>query len=266
MCPVELDVREYWERRLEEHDDLEGVGWFGLGRSFNRWMYAVRAKSFGRAVRTHAGDRLSSMRVLDVGSGTGFYLDQWTRLGAGSITGSDLTEVAVERLRRRRPGIPTLQLDIGSAEPPTDGATYDAISAMDVLFHIVDEDAYRRAIANMAALLVPGGLLLFSENLLSDEAARAPSQVSRTREEIFGYLRESGLEPVEVTPMFWLMNSPVDTRRRALKVWWTLVSRAASLHDSVGFVVGAALYPVELLLIRTLPDGPSTRLVAARKR
>jgi SAM-dependent methyltransferase len=259
-------VRDYWEHRLAEHESLSGVGWIGLGESFNRWMYRVRARVFSAAVRREADTAPADMKVLDIGSGTGFYLDLWRRLGAGAITGSDFTNVVVERLRARRPGTEIRQLDIGADALPRGATGYDAISAMDVLFHIVDDDAYRRAFANLSGLLRPGGLLLFSENLLQHPAARASHQVSRSEPAIAEIIEESGLARVDVRPMFVLMNTPLDSSSRALRSWWRLLTRVVSAHDTVGFTLGAALYPIELTLVRSLRRGPSTKLLVCRKR
>jgi 2-polyprenyl-3-methyl-5-hydroxy-6-metoxy-1,4-benzoquinol methylase len=193
--PADFDVNRYWEERLGRHEGLSGVGWLGLGESVNRWMYAVRARVFRRAVREGTGNRVDRLRVLDVGSGTGFYLGQWHRLGVASLTGSDLTRVAVERLGARYPWLEVAQLDITAEAVPLKGP-YDAISAMDVLFHIVDERAYRQALANLSSLLPPAGLLLFSENMLGTEAPPAGHQVSRTERRIGSLLDEVGLERV----------------------------------------------------------------------
>jgi 2-polyprenyl-3-methyl-5-hydroxy-6-metoxy-1,4-benzoquinol methylase len=260
-----LDVRDYWERRLGEHDGLGGVGWLGLGESFNRWMYAVRRRVFVRAVREVAGP-VDGRRVLDVGSGTGFYLDLWRRLGVRSLTGSDLTEVAVERLRARLGGVEVVRLDVTAEDLPLPDGSFDVVSAMDVLFHVVDEDAYRRALRNVARLLAPGGLFFVSENLVSERSAHAVHQTSRSRADVERLLGDAGLEPVDLRPMFYLMNTPVDTSSPALRLWWRGLSRAAAVHDRAGWALGAAVYPVELALTRAGRRGPSTKLIACRRR
>ncbi len=266
MRPTQENPRAYWEQRLLEHGGLKGVGWLGLGESFNHWMYAVRARAFARAVRRETNGRVSSLDVLDVGSGTGFYIDQWRRLGAASVTGSDLTQVAVERLKDSHAGAEVVLFDLTTRGPlPREGA-YDAVSVMDVLFHIVDHDAYRRALANLSSLLAERGLLVLSDNLPSHSAMNGAQQVSRTYGEVICALDEAGLDPVRVRPMFWLMNTPVDSSSRFLRAWWRLLSRAVSVHEGVGFTLGAVLYPIELALVLTLRTGPSTKLMLCRKR
>lgn len=96
-----FDPSAYRERRLQPFD-LSVVGHSGLGLRYNRWLYRVRAAVFRRLLRTISLP--PDARVLDVGSGTGFYIAEWERAGFTDIVGSDLTAIAVERLARRFPG------------------------------------------------------------------------------------------------------------------------------------------------------------------
>ena len=92
-----FDPTEYWQERLAASYSLGSVGWSSLGESFNEWSYAVRRRVFTRVARD-ALTETADASVLDVGSGTGFYLDVWQQLGVSHITGSDLTDVAVQHL------------------------------------------------------------------------------------------------------------------------------------------------------------------------
>lgn len=254
----------YWEDRHAAAESLDTVGWTGLGRSFNGWMYAVRRRVFARVVSAHVPIN-DDTRVLDIGSGTGFYLDLWRQLGARRIEGSDLSETAVARLRAAYPGVAIHELDVGSQQPSVSPAAYDAISAMDVLFHILDEDAYGRAIVNLGRLLAPGGRLVLSENLLAGEAHRGPAQVSRSESQVVRLLRDGGLEPLCRAPMFVLLNGPVDSDSRWLARWWTLVSKVASRNEALGWIAGALLMPIELIAVRLVRRGPSTKILVCRR-
>jgi SAM-dependent methyltransferase len=258
-----LDATRYWEDRHAAEESLDTVGWTGLGRAFNGRMYDVRRHVFRRVVsaRVPLGH---DPRILDIGSGTGFYLDIWRDLGVRRIEGSDLSERAVARLRSAYPGVPVHQLDLG-AEAPSSMGEYDVLSAMDVLFHIVDDAAYARAIENLGKLVRPGGHLVVSENLLADRVERAPSQVSRSEPKIVGLLRGAGLEPVARAPMFVLLNGPVDSRSPWLRRWWTLLTKVVSLNETLGSIIGAVLVPVELLAVRIARRGPSTKLLVCRR-
>jgi SAM-dependent methyltransferase len=255
-----FDAERYWSERLHERYSLGGVGWLGLSESFNRWMYAVRRRAFRRAV-TALPDRHSA-RVLDVGSGTGFYIGLWMKAGVREITGCDLTRVAVERLRERFPGARFEQLDISTPSPPLEGP-FDAISAMDILFHIVDDDRYRQALRNLADLLAPAGILVLTENLPHGETLRVKHQVSRSFDEVVDALDEAGLEIDARRPLFVLMNTPVDSDSAFLRHLFPVVHQLAR-GRLTGWLLGAALYPFELALTRLLREGPTTEIVVCR--
>ncbi len=108
-----FDPNTYWEQRLGERYTLDGVGCTGLGGALNGWMYRVRRRVFLREMRGRF-PRPRDLRVLDIGSGTGFYIERWHELGAGSVAGSDLTEVAVANLRSRFPSGTFERFDVGA--------------------------------------------------------------------------------------------------------------------------------------------------------
>jgi SAM-dependent methyltransferase len=120
-----FDPGAYWERRLQPFD-LSAVGHSGLGIAYNRWLYKVRSVVFRRLLRTVSP--APDARVLDVGSGTGFYLAEWQRAGYTRLVGSDLTATAVEGLGRRFPGIELVTWD-AAAELPFEQSSFDVISS-----------------------------------------------------------------------------------------------------------------------------------------
>jgi SAM-dependent methyltransferase len=259
-----FDARSYWETRLAETYSLDGVGWAGMGRAFNTWMYRVRRHVFLRETRALL-PQPGALDVLDIGSGTGFYVDRWRELGVRSVTGSDLTETAVERLRERFPAGAFLRMDVGDATPATD-QRFDVVSAFDVLFHIVDDARFAQALRNVGALLRPGGWFLFSDNFLHAGTLRSRHQVSRSLDDITRDLHAAGFDVVRRVPMFVLLNTPVDARTRLARWWWTALSVAVARGELAGRLVGALLFPVELALLRVVREGPSTELMICRRR
>jgi SAM-dependent methyltransferase len=260
MATEPFDPERYWSTRLEQNFTLDGVGWIGLG-AFNRWMYAVRAHVFKRTVRERLDPTRS--RVLDVGSGTGFYVALWQGLGAAEVTGSDLTDFAVRELRGRFPEVQFRQLDISQTPVEFEGS-YDAISIMDVLFHIVDDERYAQALENLAGLLAPNGLLVFTENLLHGSGVRATHQTSRSLAGVEEQLGRVGLEITVRRPLFVLMNTPIDSGNPVLQLTWRGIKLLAT--HRLGWIAGAVCYPLELALTRLVREGPSTEIVICAKR
>jgi len=67
-----MDPKKYWDERLKSHWDLEGVGCLGLGE-LNKYVYMAKVRTLERAARKLHVD-FNGKEVLDVGSGTGFWI------------------------------------------------------------------------------------------------------------------------------------------------------------------------------------------------
>src|SRR6266566_775311 len=94
------DPRLYWEERLRNHFNSRGVGHIGFSERYNYWLYRRKRECIETALRRVS---LIGKDVLDVGCGTGFFVDWYLNKGA-QVSGIDITEVSIERLRRDFPG------------------------------------------------------------------------------------------------------------------------------------------------------------------
>ena len=258
--------RDYWEQRLATHEGLAGVGYIGLGKAFNGWMYRARRATFLRHVRPLIAPVAGGLDVLDIGSGTGFYVDRWTEIRVRSITGSDITDTAVSRLSQRYPAYRFERFDVGSGEAPFEDRSFGAVSAFDVLFHIVDDDRYETAVRTIHRLLRPGGHFLLSDNFLHGKELRTPTQVSRSLDRIESVLDAAGFEVVTRRPALSLMNYPVDSDSRVRQLGWTAISRIARTSEATAWATGALLYPFEVGLATRTRESPTTELMICRRR
>ena len=256
---AEFDPRAYWEQRLERSTGLEGVGYMGLGQAFNSWTYRVRRHVFLHFVRSHRID-LSGKAVLDIGSGTGFYLRCWKALGAESITGSDITDTVVERLRAAMPSTTLFRMDITEGDARIVGM-FDAVSCMDVLFHVVDEARFEQALVNMRHALKPGGVLIISDIFAHRRIRNEKHFVNRSLERYEAALQRAGLRIIDRRPMFHLLNRPMDSGSPTLWRWWMLVERVCRTSYALGGIMAILVYPLELLFVRIRREGVSTEIM-----
>ena len=256
----------YWEERLGAHYDERGVGDIGMSRAYNQRLYAVRRRVF-RRVANALPVRPADAAVFDVGSGTGVYIEEWLRWGAASVTGSDITRHAVDALTRRFPRERFVRLDIGAprdeSQPPL-AEQYDVVSAFDVLFHIVDDAAYERALGNIAARLRSRGWFLYSDNLV-EQSSGTIHYVSRPESFILGALERQGFRVVRRVPMFVFMNEPVRSRSRLLRGLFARSYRLAGRSERSGALLGNALFPLEWLATRVVRRGPSTEVLVCQR-
>lgn len=260
------DVADYWEQRLAGGPTLDKVGYRALGRHFNEWMYRVRRAHFvhrvGEALRRYGID-VAQADILDAGCGSGFYIERWRELGARRLSGWDITVSSVNALREKHPGVTFERMDIGTQMSPA--GAFDCITCMDVLFHIVDDEKYAHAIANIARLLNPGGVFVFTENCLHERPLNNPFQNSRTLTEIERLLEANGLAIVERRPMFALMNAPIDSKNSLLHAYWKALHASVARSEALGWLLGALLYIPERIITSLLSEGPSTEMLICRR-
>ena len=72
------EALEWWEARHRDRRGFDAVGYAGASEAYNAWLYRVRRHLFRRHVAPLAQPGSS---VLDVASGTGFYLERWREAG-----------------------------------------------------------------------------------------------------------------------------------------------------------------------------------------
>ena len=259
-----FDAAGYWEDMHRSNVGFAAVGFGVLGTKFNTWMYRVRRRVLRRAVR-RASIQVRGASVLDVGTGTGFYVREWQRLGAADITGIDVSGAAVSRLRGGFPEARFIEADVSDPIPDALAGEFDIVSAFDVLFHIVDDERFGWAIENLSRFTRRGGHLLLSENFLRASTLRHRHQVSRAQNEIDHALTAAGFETVLRLPMFVLLNTPVDSESRAHQLFWRGLAGVSRRSHKLGGLLAASLYVPELGLTAVVREGPSTELHVCRR-
>lgn len=263
---------QYWSRLHQLAHDESGIGYPDLPISLNRAMFAALVTETERLLGAHRL-RDDPGRVLDVGSGTGIWIDFWRHLGADEVTGSDIARAAVERLRSVHPDMRVEVMDVGADHLTVEGP-FDVISAMGVLLHVVDDDRWGRALRNLASVLRHGGHLVLIEPLVVHRwwgpTADAGSS-SRTREIVQweNACSAAGLEVVEVRPATVLLSNVIDTRSRrafaAMWWYWGSLQRATRGRERAGRAAGAVLGALDAPLRRVMPHGPSAKLMLLRR-
>jgi SAM-dependent methyltransferase len=264
----------YWDDLLGAQLDERGVGYPGLALALNRAMYDAERDQLARLLDERGISVGPSSRVLDIGAGSGIWIDFWERRGAGAITGVDLTQAAVDGLSRRFPRHSFAQVDIGQAGGALAGP-FDLISAMSVLLHITDEQRWRSALHTIASLLAPGGHAVLIEPLVVHRWWGPPfgpeaNSKARPLEDWRAALAEADLQLVELRPATVLLGNVVDARSRlAFKLWswyWLALGLGIGPRERPGRAAAAALSAIDRPLRRRLPGGPTAKLLLLQRR
>ena len=270
---------KYWEKRLSEDFSLGGVGFLGQGIEYNKWLYRARLRALTKLLKKHHIDPCGK-RILDIGVGTGFYIDFWKKLGVTCITGLDITQKSISELAVKYPEHNFIKEDI-SGKVVYLREKFDIITAFDVLFHIVDEDRFEQAIRNIKSLSHSDSWFLISDNFLGEHKPPAFHENDRTLSRYKKALQANGLQIIEIQPIFYFSSTPIDVGsvkskplQQLLKVSWKIVCRVLYYANhrklkktggaSISFVLGWLLYHIDGVILRCVKIGPSTKLSLAQ--
>lgn len=255
----------FWQERYSRID-LTRSGHRDLPEPYNRWLYR-RKRAVLRRTLLSSGLRLPGARLLELGVGTGAYLELWRRLGVGAVVGVDISASATEHLRKQHPDCVALTRDITRPGLSTEsGGDYDLVVALDVLYHVVDDSLLSAALENAREVLKPGGLLAFHDQFLHRPSESHGYIRWRSLVDWTELLCAAGFETVARVPIFFVMIQPNDCRTpngaARMDALWDITETLLRRAPRIAGALGAAL---DASLGRLLDEGPSMELMLARR-
>jgi SAM-dependent methyltransferase len=176
------------------------------------WWYRSLRRRVVERLKREASRQGHALRVFDAGCGTGGMLTELQAQASIACTaGCDLHPLALTYARER--GLQVAERSVN--ELPVGDALYDAVISLDVLYHRQVDPP--RALAGMAAMLRPGGLLLINVAAMPCLERRHDRRVMGGRRYLADGLgrqvRAVGLQPESVsywnswlTPLLWLQT------------------------------------------------------------
>ena len=133
---------------------------------FNGSANAIRRQALPQLSETFAGRDQRKLRLIDVGCGTGRFLDSlkqvWPRLPA---LGVDMSEAYVRHARRHLKHWSRVNVGVANAEAlPVADQSQDAVTSI-FLFHELPPKVRRTVLGEFARVLKPGGRLVLVDSL-----------------------------------------------------------------------------------------------------
>jgi SAM-dependent methyltransferase len=199
-----MDTKKFWEERLEKGINLTTTGHRAFSLEYNQWLYQAQVDCLDDLIQENKL-QVAGASLLDIGCGGGFFIDYFVQKGVPEVTGIDITRQSIEYLRGVYPSFSFFESDIASSELPIKGP-FKIITAISVMFHIVEDQKFQKAIENIAAFLEPGGVLI-----LCDAFHRpwhpVPGHVQmRSLADYTDSLNSNNLEIVDLKTAYFFLN------------------------------------------------------------
>lgn len=197
---------------------------------FNGTANAIRRQALPPLCEAFAGRDQRQLRLLDLGCGTGRFLDfvkqTWPRL---SVLGLDMSEPYLRYARRHLAGRSKISLIIGKAEElPCPDNSLDAITSI-FLLHELPPHVRRSVLRECARVLKPNGRLVLLDSLqrgdrpdydglleLFPQNYHEPYYTSYTTEDFSALASDCGLTPVRIVNAFVSKVMVFDKRAAAM--------------------------------------------------
>ncbi len=195
-----VDRRQsYWDRRYQDE------GHTGYSDPLlHRYDQPLRLAAVRRAIFRRFPEGLHGRRALDIGCGTGDFVQLHRTLGAACV-GVDISPLVIEGTRDRFRDDPEVTLQAGTiveADLPPEG--FDVITSVTVLQHVLDDVELERSLAKLRDSLQPDGVLILLELMPPWEEVRrlrspdgTPYIVERPPEAWTDLLGRAGLRVLE---------------------------------------------------------------------
>ncbi len=192
VIKVELLSQEeaiaYWDTRHQRAGNLQSGGHISYDETTNQMFY-TRRLSLLLEMLGHHSSRVAPMFILDAGCGKGWFSRELARFGH-QVDGIDTSESALAECRALGGGPRYFRSTLAEWRSPW---LYDAVAAIDVVFHILEHDDWERSVRNLASLVRMRGQLIVSDWGEPGDRVLGNYMVVRGRDEYLPLMKECGL-------------------------------------------------------------------------
>jgi len=261
------DPETYWAERYRTID-ITKSGHIDLPVAYNRWLYRRKKERLMQLLRRTGFDPRGAS-VLDVAAGTGVYVEAWKALGVQRLVGIDISAAATEALQSRFPEYAFHKRDL--AQPGLAGVVgsgFSLVTAIDMLYHVVDDASFPVALANLHEVLAPGGHLAIHDVFMHGRELDFGYIKLRTLAHYTRALEAAGFEILARQPTFFVSVQGHDHRSawvaRLYDQLWDRVQSRLIPRPPDG--MGRLAYWIDRALGAMLREGPSFEMLICRRK
>ena len=199
------DPKDYFDSRYRNFPDLRASGHRRFDLSYNEAMYQIASTRLKDALVRNKVD-LRNSKLLDIGPGSGYFVDKFLGWGVKSLVGVDIAPTSVELLREKYPDQLFMEGDFSDPSVQVDD-NFDIITAISVIFHITNETLFTKALEKMCMSLKLGGYLIVVDSFSKPLIPTAKHVRLRSFDSYTPIFNNFEINVIEMTPMYFVMGT-----------------------------------------------------------
>lgn len=253
MRSKEFNQPEYWKSRISGNIDLGIVGYRSLGKGYNEYIYRRRLDVLNEVLEKSIKP-IADLKILEIGCGNGFYIEQWRSLGVTQLTGVDISPGSVALMKDLYPEYTFYVVDAAKKKAfDFLDTTYDLITIFDVIYHVVNDVDAAQLLINAASVLHCKGCMLVTDVI----GKKNYGFVQHVRYRSFDFYNTSlncTQHNVLNHKMIFNMLHPPVVRNKILDYIisgaYYIVGSVMRINDNIGRIIGNIMYRLDKLLAK----------------
>lgn len=189
------DNLDYWIDRHKKHfNRLVSVGDIQRSEEENIRLYAEKKRKLFDILRKLNINDLRGRSVLDAGCGIGLMSELFWIMGA-EVAGVDGSEEAICQAAWRVPSGRFTSISLSEIRYEQN---FDIVFCIDVLYHIISDEAWKQALSSLCNCLYSGGLLIIIEQLKAEQETPASHVHFRTLPMYLSIMRNLNMSVIDI--------------------------------------------------------------------
>ena len=264
---TKYEPKDYWTSRYEDFD-LTSSGHRDLPVRYNAWLYRMQKEKIAKSA-SNCLSNFSEAKAIELGCGTGIYVNMWKKLGVKDLIGLDIAQNAIDQLRAEFPEYSFYCEDLTdkSVASRYGNKSYDFVTVIGVLVHIVDDDLFLQAVDNISKLVKQGGVVLISDYVVrAGDGIRKSHMSLRPIGRFRAAFEEAGLQEINQIPFYYFMIAPFDTPyfpgNYLLPKIYSFLNKMIHRWPNL---MGRILFSIDKVVTCLINSGPSEKLFIYKK-
>ncbi|MBI5417038.1 class I SAM-dependent methyltransferase [Candidatus Poribacteria bacterium] len=159
---IEKNNYTYWNKRAlvygTSHKGFKAICSYGAPYLYNKYIDLIHNKAFNRMI---GSINIKNKKILDAGCGTGRWSGRLAEKGA-IVTGADISSEMI-KIAKKSMNRPIDFINASIADINLSSSSFDFITCVTVLQHVVDEIEFQKSISNLIRLIKKDGKLFILE-------------------------------------------------------------------------------------------------------